>query len=87
MDVQSIKLHANMEALERDRFSTALEQQVRDPNAQQIKGLKLVINSLIDAMLEANAIVLKAATTSAEPDKILPASSVLTEAIASAAKV
>lgn len=85
IDVQLINSARPMETLDRERY--ALDQQARDPIAQQVKSLKLIINSLIDAMLEANAVVLKAAETSGESDKILPASKILTEAIAAAAKV
>lgn len=76
-----------MDTLDRsDRLT--LEQQVsRDPSAQQIKTMKTIINSQIDAMLEIHEILLKAAATSSEPDKILPASKVLIEAIAMSAKV
>lgn len=52
----------------------------------QIKTLRSRCSHLIDAMREANELILGAAVTSSEPDKVLKSSEILTNALANVAK-
>ena len=70
-----------------------LETQLRVPIAYtqaelnaKVKSHKAVSHRLIDAIQEANEILLNAAASSQEPDKILAASKVLVESLAEVAK-
>ncbi|HYX18319.1 MAG TPA: hypothetical protein VE944_28930 [Nostoc sp.] len=52
----------------------------------RIKNQKAIINKLIDTIHEANELLLTAASSAEEPDKLLQAAKVLTQSLAEVAK-
>ncbi len=73
----------NIQKLETQFTSTVRS---KDEMIATIESQKASSNNLIDAIQEANEILLHAAATSSEPDKILAASKVLVASLAEAAK-
>ncbi|MFN6560060.1 MAG: hypothetical protein RMY28_009650 [Nostoc sp. ChiSLP01] len=74
----------NIQKLEA-QFSTTPTRS-KDELIATIESQKAIANKLIDAIQEANSILLNAAVSSQEPDKILAASKVLVESLAEVAK-
>jgi hypothetical protein len=74
----------NIEELE-TQFRVPVAYTQAELNAK-IKSYKAISHRLIDAIQEANEILLNAASGSNEPDKILAASKVLVESLAEVAK-
>jgi hypothetical protein len=73
----------SLEALE-TQFNTPVHNQAEF--VSKIRSQKTIINQLVDGIQEANEMLLNAASSSSEPDKVLAASKVLVQNLAEVAK-